>query len=69
MPAGGEGAAADWRTGWADPERLLSLPFCSRKMQILGLVPVAPRGSLAVNSRVTVLGDVGRGKPLQVRSS
>lgn len=44
------------RDGGADPEGLVSLPFCSKKLRILGLVPVALRGS------VTVLGVCGKGK-------
>ena len=34
----------NWRDGWADPEGPASLPFCSRKVPVLSLVPAAPRG-------------------------
>lgn len=56
--AGGQrpAAAPRERDGGADPEGLVSLPFCSKKLRILGLVPVALRGS------VTVLGVCGKGK-------
>ena len=47
---------------WLDPEGSVSPPSHSRKMQILGLLPAALRGPLALNSRVKVLREGGRGK-------
>lgn len=43
-----------WEAGRTDPEGLVNLPSYSRKTQILGLLPAAPRGPLALKSRVMV---------------
>lgn len=51
-----------WEAGRTDPEGLVNLPSYSRKTQILGLLPAAPRGPLALKSRVMVLEGHQKGK-------